>query len=246
MKTDDDPTEEKMARFVRIAARLSEPEDGAYRMTPEEAFRLATENGALLLEASLGLLSPPVDHLKASVLIGATARTIDAAVASNREHVSSPFGSRIPDEADAFAARNLLGVVADAIAGFGSWEDVRRAHAALGTRMATQERNAAALARCEETLGSWRKLNRKRRGRAETEEQHTGRIKAVAREEKWLASALTLALREIGLDPLPVAPRLAMIAKRENGSAVTLAAALLGLPENALRMAARKKRKAQS
>jgi hypothetical protein len=184
-------------------------------------------------------------HLAVASEIAAMANKIGAAAQSNRERVTSPFRSRKPNEDDPSLASDLMHAVADALAGVGSWDLVRGAHAGMVAAKGEQDRKTAAVERCREALTAWRGLDRKRPKRESADERRV-RFEAVQTEEKWIAGALAASLRELGYAPRRVEQLLAKVAKRADGSPFTLARNLLDLTEDSLRTAERKKRQVRS
>ncbi|MGC4094919.1 MAG: hypothetical protein QM756_44780 [Polyangiaceae bacterium] len=185
-------------------------------------------------------------HWEVAAKLHEIAAQLEGAVVAHRTNVRSPFKSMRPTASDAQAVVHLLEAMAMSLAGFDSWEPLRRAHAALRGSDGEQSRKDAAIARCEETLTAWRQLERKRK-RRESEEDHERRVKATKQEEAWLVRALTMSLTALGYNkPRNVKAALARFGQRSNGSALSLASVLLGLSRDSFENAKRKKRHPRS
>lgn len=109
--------------------------------------------------------------------------------------IETPFVDEyLPAEQDDMIAASLLWEVADALNGLGPWTRVRAAFDALrGEQRGTQERQAAAIAKCEWALKAWRRIDRRRR-RRETLADHQARLAKLRPLENRIARTLIDAL----------------------------------------------------
>jgi hypothetical protein len=133
------------------------------------------------------------------IIFGELLRIANQAVAvvpALRKEVETQFPDAfVPSDEDAFAVFDLLGAIAFAIGGHGSWVDVRNAHQGLIEGRGSQDRQATALARCEWAIKAWASIGVRSRRRGETADRHAERIEgfrpAEERVTRTLISALT-------------------------------------------------------
>jgi hypothetical protein len=176
----------------------------AKRKGKGQAARIGTPATPARVRASwVKRVTDPNDTLaprQSLVLFGELLRIANQAVdvvPALRNEVETPFPDAFaPNAEDGFAVFDLLGAIADAIGGHGSWVDVRSAHRGLIEERGSQDRQATAIARCEWAIKAWVSIGVRSRRRGETADRHAERLEGFRLAEERVARTLIGTLTE--------------------------------------------------